>query len=128
MGSVRNVLRPSGPSDVRPKYNRPKFARALPRVVPFAGFQMCSDLVSLIPEGQDGLRKWRATPNAVAGVFKVKCAGSSRKRGRAARKLRIGKVIRGAAQPARRILDTDTRELLRIARAYFGSDEVRAPY
>ena len=41
--------------------------------------------------------------------------------------LKFAKAIREATQTARRILDADSRDLLRLAWPYHWSDEVRAP-
>ena len=53
MESVRTFLRPSTAGDVRVMFNRPKFVRAPSRAVASTGFQMCSDLAALAPEGKD---------------------------------------------------------------------------
>ena len=59
--------------------------------------------------------------------FKVTYGGRPRKVGRAFCKLKLAKAIRAAAQTACRILNMGSRELLRIARAHDGCDDVRAP-
>ena len=109
--------------DVQPSEVRPRPAR----IVVSAGFQMCSDLVALIPERWGGRLTWHAAPNVNAWVSKLKCGGSSRNGGRTARNLELLEANRGATPTARRIFGADERELLWIPRAYHGSDEVRAP-
>ena len=109
--------------DVQPSEVRPRPAR----VVVSTGFLMCSDLVTLIPEGWGGPCTWLAAPNADARNSKLECGGSSRNGGRTARNLELVEANREATPTARRIFGADERELLWIPRAYHGPDEVRAP-
>ena len=109
-------------------FRRAVCARLLARTPVLRGLKLRSALVDVLEPRMVGMRKW-PSETSEGWPFPASCRGSGLpKCDGASRELNLAREVRGATQTARRLLDAENAELVRIIRAYLGSAVARDGY